>query len=34
MRGALEDPVEVYRHYHKPVSNTGAGLICFEERAS
>lgn len=31
MRGALGDSVqEVYRHYHVPASNTGAGLIILE----
>ena len=31
MRGALDDNVkEVYRHYHVPASNTGAGLIVLE----
>ena len=31
MRGALNDDVtEVYRHYHVPASNTGAGLIILE----
>lgn len=31
MRGALDDKVhEVYRHYHVPASNTGAGLIILE----
>jgi len=31
MRGALGGPVrEVYRHYHVPASNTGAGLIVLE----
>lgn len=31
MRGALgEDAKEVYRHYHAPASNTGAGLIVLE----
>jgi protocatechuate 4,5-dioxygenase beta chain len=31
MRGALDDNVkEVYRHYHVPASNTGAGLIILE----
>lgn len=34
MRGALSDDVhEVYRHYHVPASNTGAGLIILEEDA-
>ena len=32
MRGALSDKAtEVYRHYHVPASNTGAGLIIFED---
>lgn len=32
MRGALSDNIhEVYRHYHVPASNTGAGLIILEE---
>ncbi len=31
MRGALDDQAkEVYRHYHVPASNTGAGLIILE----
>ena len=31
MRGALDDDArEVYRHYHVPASNTGAGLIILE----
>lgn len=31
MRGALgENATEVYRHYHVPVSNTGAGLIILQ----
>jgi len=31
MRGALDDKVkEIYRHYHVPASNTGAGLIILE----
>jgi len=31
MRGALdEDAREVYRHYHVPASNTGAGIIVLE----
>ena len=31
MRGALNDDArEVYRHYHVPASNTGAGLIILE----
>ena len=31
MRGALaDDAKEVYRHYHVPASNTGAGLIILE----
>ena len=34
MRGALSDDVkEVYRYYHVPASNTGAGLIIFEDQA-
>lgn len=34
MRGALSDDIhEVYRHYHVPASNTGAGLIILEEDA-
>ncbi|MAM71729.1 MAG: protocatechuate 3,4-dioxygenase [Gammaproteobacteria bacterium] len=34
MRGALDDNVkEVYRHYHVPASNTGAGLIVLENDA-
>ncbi len=32
MRGALgEDAKEVYRHYHAPASNSGAGLIILEK---
>ncbi len=32
MRGALSDDAkESYRFYHVPVSNTGYGLICFDE---
>ena len=32
MRGALSDKAtEAYRHYHVPASNTGAGLIIFED---
>ena len=32
MRGALSDGAkEVYRHYHVPASNTGAGLIILED---
>lgn len=32
MRGALgKDPKEVYRHYHVPASNSGAGLIVLED---
>jgi len=32
MRGALgADAREVYRHYHVPASNTGAGLIVLED---
>lgn len=35
MRGALSNQIkEVYRHYHVPASNTGAGLIILEEDAS
>ncbi len=34
MRGAMENPKEVYRHYHVPVSNTAGGLICFEDEAA
>ncbi len=31
MRGALDDDAkEVYRHYHVPASNTGAGIIVLE----
>lgn len=30
MLGALENPTELYRHYHVPVSNTGAGLIILD----
>ncbi|MEM8587148.1 MAG: class III extradiol dioxygenase subunit beta [Pseudomonadota bacterium] len=33
MRGALDDDVtEIYRHYHVPASNTGAGLIVLENQ--
>ena len=32
MRGAMNNPREVYRNYHVPMSNTAAGLICFEEQ--
>ena len=33
MRGALSrDAKEVYRHYHVPASNTGAGLIIIEDQ--
>jgi protocatechuate 4,5-dioxygenase beta chain len=32
-RGAMEKPREAYRFYHVPMSNTAAGLICFEEDA-
>ncbi|MEE9375023.1 MAG: class III extradiol dioxygenase subunit beta [Rhizobiaceae bacterium] len=33
MRGALSDDIkEVYRYYHVPASNTGAGLIIFEDQ--
>lgn len=31
MRGAMKAPKEAYRFYHVPMSNTAAGLICFEE---
>lgn len=34
MRGAMENPREVYRHYHVPVSNSAAGLVCYEEDAA
>lgn len=34
MRGAMKKPREVYRHYHVPVSNTAAGLVCYEEDAA
>jgi protocatechuate 4,5-dioxygenase beta chain len=30
MLGALKNPKELYRHYHVPVSNTGAGLIILD----
>lgn len=33
MRGALDDDAkEIYRHYHAPASNSGAGLIVFENQ--
>ena len=33
MRGALtDDAKEIYRHYHVPASNTGAGLIILENQ--
>jgi len=32
MRGAMNNPREVYRFYRVPVSNSAAGLICFEEQ--
>ncbi|MFK7891366.1 MAG: class III extradiol dioxygenase subunit beta [Granulosicoccus sp.] len=31
MRGALKAPREAYRFYHVPMSNTAAGLVCYEE---
>lgn len=31
MRGTMKKPREIHRHYHVPLSNTAAGLICFEE---
>lgn len=31
MRGAMQSPREAYRFYHVPMSNTAAGLICYEE---
>ncbi len=31
MRGALKAPAERYRFYHVPMSNTAAGLVCYEE---
>ncbi len=31
MRGALKAPSEAYRFYHVPMSNTAAGLVCYEE---
>ena len=30
-RGAMKSPKEAYRFYHVPMSNTAAGLICYEE---
>lgn len=32
MRGALKSPAEAYRFYHVPMSNTAAGLVCYEEQ--
>ncbi len=32
MRGAMKSPKEVYRNYHVPMSNTAAGLICYDEQ--
>lgn len=31
MRGALAHPKEIYRFYHVPASNTGTGLMIFED---
>lgn len=31
MRGALANPKELYRFYHMPASNTGAGLIILDD---
>ncbi|MFK7853927.1 MAG: class III extradiol dioxygenase subunit beta [Granulosicoccus sp.] len=33
MRGAMDSPSEAYRFYHVPMSNTAAGLVCYEEQA-
>lgn len=33
MRGALLAPREAYRFYHIPMSNSAAGLVCYEETA-
>ena len=33
MRGAMQSPSEAYRFYHVPMSNTAAGLVCYEETA-
>ena len=33
MRGAMQSPQEIYRFYHVPMSNTAAGLVCYEETA-
>ncbi len=33
MRGTLKAPTESYRFYHVPMSNTAAGLVCYEEHA-
>jgi protocatechuate 4,5-dioxygenase beta chain len=31
MRGALDDDVKlVHKHYHAPISNTGAGVLVLE----
>jgi protocatechuate 4,5-dioxygenase, beta chain len=31
MRGALEDHVKlIHKHYHTPISNTGAGVLVLE----
>ncbi|RYZ63122.1 MAG: protocatechuate 3,4-dioxygenase, partial [Proteobacteria bacterium] len=31
MRGALQDTVKiVHKHYHAPISNTGAGVLVLE----
>lgn len=34
MRGALRDPREIYRFYHVPASNTGAGLIILQDQTT
>jgi protocatechuate 4,5-dioxygenase beta chain len=35
MRGALDQDVNVvHKHYHVPVSNTGAGVLVLENRAA
>jgi len=33
MRGAMQSPKAAYRFYHVPMSNTAAGLVCYEETA-
>ncbi len=35
MRGCLEAQVKVlHKHYHAPISNTGAGVLVLENQAS